>query len=219
MQISAKSFLFLLLGAIPLAAQDPSATTPAAGQHEITLIIDCKTTPDSLEACKSFNELATARDSDVMALLMDEDVYVCLRPNEDTFTIISLSTPPDTAFSKLPTAGYAATGLIRYAQFKKGQSDESFPIFGKWTKPVRSDTPTFLSNQKVNVTALASDAEISVDYHYTNVSGGRTHYILQIRRSTLRAKESLFWNNPSKNPKAPAPDTGSYDIEGRCVAF
>jgi hypothetical protein len=199
--------------AAPPAAAGTSKTPAPTTDHKI----DCSGVSSPL-GCKSYNEMVEAKDADLLSLLKQRDVYVCFREYEDVFSVIGIDTPYDYAFRKLPNGTYHADSSIMYLRFKAGQNESFRMVFGKWTKIGADGNPFFATPPRSDTSASVTDSEVSLSYDFRNVGGGLTTYSFQMRRSTLRASETLQWNNPPTKEKA-APDRGSQDYDGHCVLF
>lgn len=145
--------------------------------------------PSTEAACKSYNELVTSRDKDLLDVLKMRDTYVCFRENEDAFSVISLDTPQPLEFKKVLKGFYEAgpSSWVFHLRFKNGQDDKSELLIGKWTKLEPGSSPFFQTLPKANPSLSAGESAITLLEEFQNLSGGKTTYTLQVRRSTMRA--------------------------------
>lgn len=177
--------------------------------------------PEIKAACRSYNELASVRDPDLIALLKVPNSYVCFREADDVFNVIAVDTPPAALFTKIqktPNLYQVETAFITYQRFKNGQSDDYQLLIGSWTRVGQDGQLYFSTAPKQSPSMSVSESEIAYFEGYKNVSGGDTKYTLQIRRSTLRSSESFQWQTPAKDQKS-TPNRGTDDITGHCITF
>ena len=208
-----KSAAIILLFSLAAFAQDQ---TPALPPKDFT--VQCSTFPTSLQACRSYNEMVTAKDADILGTMSHASSYVCFRSNEDVFLIFSIADPYTLKFKKQPNGFLQASGWIVFKSYKGGQIDELQIGTGTWETPAEQSSPFFNTVPKDDPNVYINDSQISLNHEFKNLGGGTTNYSLQIRRSTLRATESMQWEIPPKDPKSP-PNRGTVDYDGRCVAF
>ena len=198
--------------------QSPAAAPDTADREYST---SCSTF-ETKAACKSYNELVSAKDSELLTLLKMHNTYVCFREDEDLFNVIALDTPAPGRFTKVSakSALYQAgeTSVILFERFKKGQSDDNQLIFGKWTKLGEDALPYFSTPANQSPSLNVSDSEITYFEEFKNVGGGSTKYTFQIRRSTMRASEIFQWQTPPKDAKS-NPNRGDNEFEGHCITF
>ena len=179
------------------------------------------TLPETAAACRSYNELVTSRDADLIQLLTIRDAYVCFRENQDVFNVIAIDSPRSTEFKKMSQNGFyqaRPSSYIVFHRFKNGQTDHRLLIAGKWTKFDPASAPYFTTIGKESPVLDVSDSEITLSEEYRNITGGKTNYTFRIRRSTMKATETFQWDNPPPEPKA-GPDRGESTDKGHCISF
>lgn len=219
-----KSLLLLVSLAGAAAAQD--ITLPPPGpipkQVETRDFSTSYAEPLLASACKSYNELVSSKDDDLMTMLTSRETYVCFREAEDVFNVISMGTiPPKLLFKQIQkTNVYQASraSLIFYRRFKDGQADESLLFSGHWKRVGEDGDPFFDSDIKEPSNISVGNSEIALGEDFKNIGGGTTTYILKIRRSTKRVSETFQWDNPPKDAKS-QPDRGNSTNEGHCITF
>jgi len=198
----------------------PPGTIPKTPQSVRELTTSCSD-PSYQLACKSYNELVSSQDPELMALFNSHDAYVCFRESEDVFYIMSLGTPEPNEFVKVGRNTFYQSrydGIVVFERFKNGQEDESKMVTGQWTKFGPNSNPHFETLSKSIPHLAVTDSEIYFYEEYKNLGGGTTKYTVQIRRSTMRASESFEWHNPSTDPKKP-PTNGTDTNSGHCIVF
>jgi hypothetical protein len=146
-------------------------------------------------ACRSFNEMVTKKDKDLVSTLASGYTFVCFRSQEDTFVLISYSRPASVLFKKHPTLEYfQREGIVFYDRYKDGVRDDSQMSAGEWAKfDLASENASFGPQEKSAPNAPQStinDAEVGFAYSFSNIAGTKTDYQIQIRRSTLRFVET-----------------------------
>lgn len=195
----------------------PPSITPTPPQKDFT--VQCSAFPTSGQACRSYNEMIAAKDPDILGTISHADSYVCFRSDEDVFLIFSFGDPYNLKFKKKEQSGLLqAPGWVVSKRFKTGQIDDLQIGSGAWETVDEETPPSFNTPSKSDPSIYINDSQISLSHNFKNFGGGTTNYSLQIRRSTLRASESMAWETPPKKPQSP-PDRGTMDYEGRCIAF
>jgi hypothetical protein len=223
-----KNLILFALVASALA-QAPQTTTPTM----IPYTFDCTTLETPSSGCRSYNEMVTNGDKDLLGIL-DSTTYVCFRPMEDVFFTMSYSSPDYNLFMKSATSqAYEQFAFFLYARFKGGVVDESQMFSAKWKKFAKDgQTPIYLSisDPKRASNTSVSDSELSVQYAFTNRSNTNTTYLVTVRRSTLRFLETYEWENKAPSPKRSKGTSqvsdqtlnsprGSTEFSGRCAYF
>jgi hypothetical protein len=217
--------LFLLIGTaigqdivLPPPGPIPKTAQQAPPSRDYSAICSL---PSTEAACKSYNELVTSRDKDLLDVLKMRDTYVCFRENEDVFSVISLATPQPSEFKKVPKGAFYDAGpssWVIHLRFKNGQDDKSDFLIGKWTKLEPGSSPFFQTLPKANPSLSASESAITLLDEFENLKGGKTTYTLQVRRSTMRASEEFQWDDPPKDTKS-TPERGSQTYDAHCIIF
>jgi hypothetical protein len=171
----------------------------------------------SSAGCSSFNQMLRAGDKGILAQLSWESnsrAYVCFEEYADSFLIVSFEVPK--VF--VPKSKYLSQALSIFAYSKYTEGVESTPSVGgilsmTWNKlgdsaPIGRARNT-LGTGKDAVVAVDSVnlEEIGIEGSYPNVGGTTTSYSLQIRRSTLRYKETFDWNK------------SEISNTGRCIEY
>lgn len=183
---------------------------------------DCSTLPSPSAGCKSFNEMVVKRDKDMLDYLSPRNhTYVCFRPGEDVFIIISYVEPDASFYVKdAKTGEFRSPGGMWYTRYSDGVIDDFHLVVGNW---VRGSLNTFTTQMTNGTSGLVNDSETDFDYRYKNRAGNDTVYSFQIRISTLRFHESSTWEIPAvpktvKTPAQPA-SQGSTANSGYCTEF
>jgi hypothetical protein len=182
---------------------------------------DCSTLSYVSAGCASFNEMVAKMDKDILSTLNGNEAFVCFRPDEDVFFVISFQVPDDSEYSPITLGSREAAGVIGYDRFKDGVSEDTDIVFGKWKK-LRSTaaTPYFASDPKSQSYAAINDTEVSYHASFQNLQNTKTAYDFQIRRSTLRFSETYTFpaeRDPKKPASAPTSDRAEYT--GYCTEF
>jgi hypothetical protein len=200
-------------------------STLAIAQDTLSHTFDCSKLTLSSTGCLSYNEMVRSYDKDLFdAFKNSNETFVCFRSGEDVFMMISYSIPDEIANS--PRLNSESKGSVIYRRFKDGTFDELKMAFGTWLKNPAQNLLSFVSPDNVKNHAAVDDGEVAFDYSFTNRESTTTIYNLQIRRSTLRFKESYTWDDPpasQKNSKAPVTlpkhtESGT-EITGHCAEF
>jgi len=204
-----KRVLAILIFAAVAFAQD-SPTPPAP-----LLKVDCAKV-DFSPACKSFNEMVDNKDRDLLRVIAGiYHAFVCFRPSEDTFIVISFLPPYDAGFKKSANDKDVSEerGWFTYARYKDGLSDLTRFGRGSWMKagnlPESFETP-----QNSRVSVFLDDTELDFGFSYPNAVKTTTEYNLGMRRSTLRFVETYY----AKDAKPNKPDYNSTE-GGHCAEF
>jgi hypothetical protein len=208
--------ILVVFFALPLFAQDQKTDTSVAITPDYT--VQCSTLRLAQAACRSYNEMVLAKDDDILSILHAPEAYVCFRNSEDMFSVVSIGSPFSLTFKKQPNGALLAAGMVPYRRLKSGQNDDYDVSFGNWITINQEQYPFFSSTPKQDPVVSVSESEISIEHSYKNLAGGTTDYTIQIRRSTLRATETIQWNNPGKDARSP-PDRGDLDVDGNCSVF
>src|SRR5882762_11174254 len=168
--------------------------SPAIAQEK-HYTVNCGKLESPSPGCKSYNDMVTKNDSDVLSQVTADESFVCFRPADDVFFVLSYRFPGPAAFT-IKTAGEVnqARGLIFYGRFKEGQREESKLAVGTWL----SDTGMFMAAPKTGPSATVIESEITYSYDYQNVKNNTIYYTLRIRKSTLRFAENFSWIEPGK---------------------
>lgn len=180
------------------------------------------TPDDTILARRSFAELLSVKDQDILAAMQDPHTYVCYRRNKDEFLMASFG-PEARAWTWTPVKGDSdqeeALEPVFVSDYVDGATDPlgvGLTVVGKWTR--RKDSPTFPSFNAFdrpvdpNDTTHTSTVNINTDEFrleetFQNVAGGVTNYALTIRRSTGRFTETYS-------------DKGALtEYDGRCSIF
>jgi hypothetical protein len=161
--------------------------------------IDCTQFHEYLPGCKSFSDMLTAGDKDILKKLAPEnEAYVCFRADEDVFTVVSVQRPEGHLFQKVATTRdtvemFAFADFERYAS---GVSEDWKSFMGKWRKAPLSPIQEARFST-VGATAQGQggvyidDTEVTVSYQWKNLRNTMTSYSLKLRRSTHRLVETL----------------------------
>lgn len=137
------SFLATLATAQDIVLPPPGPRPQEAAPRDYST--SCSS-PATVAACRSYNELVASKDSELLQLLAVRDAYVCFRENADVFNVIALNTPTAEEFKRLPSSALYQAGpgsFILYRRFKSGQDDQLLFFFGKWTKLGQTGSPSF----------------------------------------------------------------------------
>ena len=182
-------------------------------------------------ACTSFNEMLSKGDDEISNAIKTDTAFVCFREYEDAFLIISFQQPIDRLF-RISTPNISTqSGMVWYLRFKDGVSDDEQVSGGKWKKLQIGDTPSisFASEPGRESSASINDSEVTFSYTFKNLSGTKTEYSLQIRRSTMRFHEIYQWphqveekgKGTKPEPATPSEAKGSdrSDNSGYCTRF
>jgi hypothetical protein len=215
--------LLLALAASTFAQNSvPQNSTPPPTPPSYT--VDCSTVNAPL-SCRSFNEMVEKKDPDLLSQIKHPS-FVCFRPHEDVFSIISGGPPVDVAYKKTTEYLWEAPGLIFYLRFNNGISEQFRLIGGTWSKfPTISPEVTFQSSKESDTKTSISDSELSLGYEYKNLNGSTTTYTIQIRRSTKRFVETYQYPDdppsPEKNKGAQEKPQSQSQIQdtGYCTEF
>ena len=177
------------------------AALSAAPKPQSSGTVDCSQF-NYAAGCRSFNEMVTHEDPEVMQIIDSYDpALVCFRNQGDVFILISYKEPPD-----LPTA----PGNVFYKRYEKGISADSRSWAGQWKRTnLYGGEPYFeaasaAGGDKVEIVP----ASISLRFSYMNPSHTTTRYTMEIRRSTLRSLEKYYFNVGNR--------PGSASDTGRC---
>ena len=204
-----------------------AAVAPA---QETSYTFNCSKLSVPSAGCTSYNEMITVRDKELMnTLTHQEDTFVCFKPSQDMFFLLSYSTPRYESFVKAGTGStYEALGPLFFATYKTGVLDEGHMIAGKWVKLSRDAQVPLFQPVSVTETGTISDVEVGIEYQFTNLSHMTTRYSVYVRRSTLRYAETYTWDNPptSSTKKGPGertqkdqPTSGRQENSGYCAKF
>lgn len=154
--------------------------------------------------------------------LVNNHAFVCFRPGEDVFIILSYIPPKPEDFHKdlkYPTV-LKSTGLVFYNRYKNGVSEEFQMAVGEWTKVAGvSDVPSFSTTPNEELNASIGESEEELDTKYKNLAGGSTSYSLKIRHSTLRFSELFQWAVPKDAKDKENSDRGQDSNNGYCAEF
>ncbi len=190
-----------------------------------------KTSPlpdDTSGARRSFNELLSAKDQDVLASIREPHTYVCYRRNKDEFLLVSFG-PEDREWTWSPSADNPETQEalepVFVSDYRHGATDShgvGLMVVGKWTR--RKDSPAlpsfYAADRPVDPNDTSRSSNVNIDNdefrleeEFQNIAGGVTDYTLTIRRSTGRFTESY-------DVKARASESGTLtEDDGRCSIF
>lgn len=208
-------FAFLLLVPLLLSAQRRA---------------DCKKIKSP--GCNSFNEMLKNRNRDLIDTLKTPNTaaYVCFRPGEDAFTVISFPLPTnywqhtqrcwdamkarreDEAECAIQEQKYQVLNALIY---KNGNYDDAFVINFRWVqRPDKLEAenedmiPASRYDRK-DMKLLIDSTEVLISYKYLNQVKSVTTYTLQIQRDTGTFVETL------------APEAGkafeSSTVAGNCI--
>lgn len=184
-------------------------------------LTDCNKFAEPSPGCKSFNDMLTGKDKDILTSLGDAYwTYVCFRTGEDVFTVVSVSVPTHYAFSKYGTSGtLAQTGIAFIDRYKNGVSESSDIISGRWSRlPSQEDADAAFVGSGAGTPKpklYVTSSEISFSTTWKNVGGNVTSYNLRVRRSTRRLLETFEWPYPAPPNKA----TEHMTEEGYCEDY
>lgn len=156
----------------------------------------------SSEGCSSFGQMLRAGDTGILAQVSGErTAYVCFQEYTDAFLIASFQTPG--AFVPKSKLIGQAESMFDYSKYTDGVRG-GLPVAGyalmTWTGidnlPPSGLAHTAIGHGKDRATVLdtVDPTEIDIAGTYQNIGGTATTYSLQIRRSTLRYKETFEWN-------------------------
>jgi len=164
--------------------------------------------------CASYNEMIQKKDKGLLSAVSNH-AFVCFRKGEDAFVTVSYHDPLPAFFSKDAEKGILKQiGTIRYATYKNGVQEIELPISGFWTKAFPEDAPVFTPRES-EIQATVNDGEVSYSYPYPNLGGTTTHYMIRIRRSTLRFVETYEAHRNDKKSTT----TDQMTNTGYCVEF
>lgn len=220
------TLIALIVAAFSARAQVIKDVPPPSSKPDYTY--DCSKLDYQSDGCKSYDQMVSSNDKDVLADLgLNQNAFVCFRPNEDTFFIISFDQPPDFEFKAINTGTtvLAASGLLGYDRYKNGVNDDEHLIIGKWSeiKGIPS-TLTFASrNTPPSTSASISDTEIDYGQSFLNLNNTTTQYAFQLRRSTLRFNETFSAPEPAqagtKQTKLQSHSQDEFTVTGYCAKF
>jgi hypothetical protein len=167
--------------------------------------------------------MVVKKDKDLDYSLSNNHAFVCFRPFEDVFLMLSYARPESSVFHKNATYSYFEdTGYVFFSRYKNGVSEQFEIVGGRWIRlgSAPDFSFTFSSQQKPNESsASVSDTEAEFDNTFTNLNGGTTNYSFKIRRSTLRFAERYQWA-PSKDTKdKEKSQPGTDETVGYCGEF
>jgi hypothetical protein len=205
-----KNVAFILLFAAAGAfAQNTSAPSGSSLKTDCTKI-------ELTLSCGSFNEMVEGNDKDLLSAIQGFDhAFVCFRTDEDTFIVVSISTPYTSTFRKSATDKSLSTayGRVRYKRYKDGVSDYIRFGPGSW---VRSEgiSDSFETKEGAPVSAFMDDDELNISFKYANIVKTTSDYNLTIRRSTRRFTETVY----VKETRPGKPDYKSTET-GHCTEF
>jgi hypothetical protein len=220
------ALIALIATALPASAQIIQ-NVPPPSSSALPWAYDCSHLPYQSEGCKSYNEMISKGDKDLASALKgDVHAFVCFRPGEDAFVLVSFSDPAESAFTPdSPKAPPRAYGYLTYVRIKSGVTDDVETPIGRWTRwPEVGPSAFFSTPNNVNPTATISDTEIDYNHSYKNLAGTTTQYSLQIRRSTLRFTETYTFPEPATPAKSKQPQTATHSenqstTTGYCTEF
>jgi len=157
--------------------------------------------------------MVTGGDKDVMAFLTGDYIaYVCFEKDEDTFMILSISSPVELLYTKGKSRLLESQpSMAYYQQFKNGVGHGFEVIGGKWQ---RSTIPSekFISDPQDEAMSL-DDSEITYSETFENLRKSKTNHSITVRRSTLRFAETFRF--PADDNKT----TNNYENTGHCVRY
>jgi hypothetical protein len=169
-------------------------------------------------ACRSFRELLRASDPDLIDILGRlGEVYVCYRPDEDSFFTLYFADPyqrgwrkseeSDMDLFKLPRGYLVQLADLGVNYYEKGVAVENNHIegFGQWSYlvldkdlPWEQLTKVAVSNAKMTPLGgrdegpEVDDSLVKVTESYKNRKSEDVQHILQIQRSTGRYTEAFI---------------------------
>jgi hypothetical protein len=165
------------------------------------------------------------KDDSILKRLASHVVFVCFRPQEDVFFIISYN-PPFFADEKSKTI-QRQNGWVSYEVFKEGSTESSHLVFGEWQRDP-SGAIYFGKGTKVAGTdsVRVSDSEVSFSFDFENLAHRKTAYSAQIKRSNKRFLETYAWDIPkerktkvgSTSPRPSDAESGSHH-SGYCAVY
>ena len=195
---SAPTCLFCLaLGVVPVAAQSQANTKNASP------IVTCSDATTQ-KACRSFKQLVDAHDADILDRISAPPLYVCFRPDEDSFLMISFREPRKYLWKQAKdSTDETQLAFLRVDEYRDGVSRSFKTADGVWRR-YRADTQPFMEiDMKDGFKGTVSENELVISYPFKNQEGGMTQHSLSLRRSTGRFMES-FTIVPSTNSFATA---------------
>jgi hypothetical protein len=211
----------LALTLVATATAQDSPSVPVVS----TFLADCNTV-HALKSCASFNEMITQKDDSILKRLASQVAFVCFRPQEEVFFIISYN-PPLFADEKSKTI-QRQNGLVTYEIFKDGSADSSHLVFGEWQRDP-SGAIYFGKGPKVAGTdsVRVSDSEVSFSFDFENLAHRKTTYSAHIKRSNKRFSETYAWDIPkerktkagSTSPRPSDTESGRHNNSGYCAVY
>lgn len=195
-----------------------------------TRIVDCSLLSAPSPGCRSYNEMVTNSDPELIRVLYSSTSFVCFRPNQDVFFTISYHEPQDDSLfveTKSGSGTYEQDSVLSYYRFKSGVVDEFQTFSGKWRKFGKAGQAFFTAAPSAEGGgASVDDTEANVQYGFKNLAGTETAYSVSVRRSTLRFLESYEWGNPAppqeesaSNARKDSVSKGADDVSGYCRYF
>lgn len=214
--------MVLLAIALPARAQTAGSIPPPASTPEHSY--DCSQLPYSSAGCSSYDQMVSKGDKDLAENFKDNlHSFVCFRPNEDTFIVLSFPDPVKESFAPVPSKPgiTKTTGFFEYERFKDGVSEESEIALGDWTKlKITDSVPFFSTANTADPNATLSETELDYTHSFKNLAGTTTRYVLQLRRSTLRFNETFTYAEASpKQSTKQTPSQNQVTVSGYCTEF
>jgi len=170
--------------------QAPKATAP---------VVSCSDA-QKVKACSSFKQLVDAHDKDILDAISSPPLYVCFRPNEDTFFMLHFEEPRNYGWKADSEGGEGGEkqqfpSSVSFATYRDGIMDDFEGNYGYWWRSDSNDDTGLFHTESTAVfkgfKVTIAGSEISVQDPFMNQNGGITRYSLTIRRSTGRFSETF----------------------------
>lgn len=145
--------------------------------------------------------MVLGNDKDILETLNSSThAFVCFRPAEDVFIILSYNVPYIELAKHSSKVAAVVAGTVEYRRYKSGISDDAYIAHGFWMNSPTGDVPTFASPLSMPVQASVNNGELAFSFSFENRSHNKTLYSIQLRRSTLRFNEQYRWDEDIKEP-------------------